>query len=73
MSGLAPGTLIQVRTTRRFAHYYVGEIIALPPDAARDLVARRLAEPLAMMVPAPPLVADPPAQPQRQPMGTVRK
>jgi hypothetical protein len=76
---LAPGTLVQMRTLRRFSHYMAGEIIAVPYEAARDLDAKRLAAPLAMMVPAPrPEAApegDPAAAPapRAQPAGTVRK
>lgn len=61
---MVPGTLVQMRTMRRFAHYTVGEIIAVPMDAAQDLAARRLAQPLAIMVPAsaesPPVTRQPP-------------
>ena len=49
---MEPGTLVQMRTMRRFAHYLAGEIIAVPMDAAQDLAAKRLAQPLAIMVPA---------------------
>jgi hypothetical protein len=52
MSDLAPGTLVQMRTLRRFSHYMAGEVIAVPMDAARDLDAKRLAQPLSIMVPA---------------------
>lgn len=47
-----PGVMVQMRTMRRFAHYTVGEIIAVPMDAAQDLATKRLAQPLAIMVPA---------------------
>jgi hypothetical protein len=75
MSDVIPGTLVQMRTTRRFAHYMAGEMIAVPFDAARDLHARRLAEPLSLFVPAGPAAAgeDPPTVPLRQPGGVVRK
>jgi hypothetical protein len=80
MSDVIPGTLVHMRTVRRFAHYMAGELIAVPFDAARDLHARRLAEPLQLFVPAGPAVAtatedgsEAPATPQRQPGGVVRK
>ena len=43
MSGVVPGTLVHMRTLRRFAHYMAGELIAVPFDAAKDLEAKRLA------------------------------
>ena len=46
MSGVVPGTLVQMRTLRRFHHYNAGEVIAVPLEAARDLDAKRLAQPL---------------------------
>jgi hypothetical protein len=58
-----------MRTLRRFAHYTAGELIAVPFDAARDLDAKRLAQPLQLFVPG----AEGDAQPVRQPTGVVRK
>lgn len=79
MSDIVPGTLVQMRTLRRFSHYFAGELIAVPLDAARDLDAKRLAAPLSLLVPTPATQAgtgdDPPASvPARgQPAGIVRK
>lgn len=78
MSGVVPGTLVEMRTLHRFAHYNAGELIAVPFDAARDLDARRLAQPLRLFVPTPAPTAtedgsEAPATPQRQPGGVVRK
>jgi hypothetical protein len=69
MSGVVPGTLVQMRTLRRFHHYNRGEIIAVPFEAARDLEAKRLAQPLHLLVPTPPAATEP----VRQPAGVVRK
>lgn len=68
---VVPGTLVHMRTLRRFAHYTAGELIAVPFDAARDLDARRLAQPLQLFVPGARAEGD--AQPVRQPTGVVRK
>jgi hypothetical protein len=73
MSDVVPGTLVHMRTLRRFAHYSAGELIAVPFDAARDLDARRLAQPLQLFVPVAPGAAEEPAAPVRQPTGIVRK
>ena len=71
MSGaVAPGTMVHMRTLRRFAHYNVGEMIAVPFDTARDMEARRLAQPLQLFVPG---VPGEQAAPIRQPSGLVRK
>jgi hypothetical protein len=72
MSGVVPGTLVHMRTLRRFAHYMAGELIAVPFDAARDLEAKRLAQPLQLFVPVPVGSTEDPA-PARQPTGIVRK
>ena len=76
MTGIVPGTKVQMRTLRRFHHYNAGEIIAVPLAAARDLEAKRLAQPLHLLVPTA-VVAAAEAEavvPQRQPGGgTVRK
>jgi hypothetical protein len=53
LSGIPPGTLVQMRTLRRFAHYNRGETIAVPIEVGRDLEAKRLAQPLHLMVPTP--------------------
>ena len=78
MSEHVPGTLVQMRTLRRFSHYFAGELIAVPMEAARDLDAKRLAAPLSLMVPTPATQAgagdDPPTPvPVRQPAGIVKK
>jgi hypothetical protein len=80
MSDLMPGTLVQMRTLRRFAHYMAGEMIAVPYEAARDLDARRLAQPIHFLVPparaveaAPEGAEGVPQMPMRQPGGVVRK
>jgi hypothetical protein len=80
MSDLMPGTLVQMRTLRRFSHYMAGELIAVPYDAARDLDARRLAQPLNFLVPparavetAPEGAEGVPQVPLRAPGMTVRK
>jgi hypothetical protein len=73
MSGVVPGTLVHMRTLRRFSHYMAGELIAVPFDAAKDLEAKRLAQPLQLFVPTPVGAAMPVAEPVRQPAGIVRK
>lgn len=70
MSGFVPGTLVQMRTLRRFSHYMAGEIIAVPFDAARDLDAKRLASPMQLFVP---VEKDDAPAPVRQPQGVVKK
>jgi hypothetical protein len=67
---LIPGSLVQMRTMRRFSHYNAGEIIAVPMAAAQDLARKHLAQPIQILV--PPQVT-PPDTPVRQPLGTVRK
>lgn len=52
MSDLAPGTLIRMRTTKRFGHYNVDELIAVTPEQGRELYAKRLAQPVDMLVPS---------------------
>jgi hypothetical protein len=69
---IAPGSLVSMRTLRRFSHYNVGETIAVSYDAARDLHAKRLAEPLEWLVPPPRATPDD-AAPVRQPAGIVKK
>lgn len=74
MSGFVPGTLVEMRTLRRFSHYNAGELIAVPVDAARDLEVKRLALPLQLFVPRAAEPDDAPAAPARaQPAATVRK
>jgi hypothetical protein len=72
MSGeIVPGTMVQMRTLRRFHHYNAGEIIAVPMEAAQDLARKRLAQPLQLLVPTP--VAAATADAVRQPGSQVRK
>lgn len=72
MTDIVPGTLVQMRTMRRFSHYNAGEIIAVPMEAAQDLARKHLAQPIQILV--PPQVADVAAPATaRQPLGTVRK
>jgi hypothetical protein len=73
---MVPGTLVQMRIARRFAHYTIGDVIAVPMDQAQDLAMRRLAQPLAIMVPTKADEASAeskPADPIRQPAQVVRK
>jgi hypothetical protein len=72
MTDLIPGSLVQMRTLRRFSHYNAGEVIAVPMEAAQDLARKRLAQPIQILVP-PQVAAAEPAPPTRQPIGTVRK
>jgi len=51
MSDMAPGTLVKMQIMRRFAHYTIGDQIAVTMDQAQDLASKRLATPLAIMVP----------------------
>lgn len=73
MTDIVPGTLVQMRTMRRFSHYNAGEMIAVPMEAAQELARKHLAQPVQILV--PPQVADvaTPATAARQPLGTVRK
>jgi hypothetical protein len=77
MSGVVAGTMVSMRTLRRFSNYMAGELIAVPFDAAQELDRKRLAQPLQLLVPTPVVAAgtdDPPqSAPLRQPSGVVRK
>jgi hypothetical protein len=75
MSDMVPGTLVQMRIGRRFAHYTIGDVIAVPMDQAQDLAARRLAQPTALLVPTPLPESTAPvdATPTRSPPQIVRK
>lgn len=73
MNEVAPGTLVHMRIMRRFSHYTVGELIAVPFDVGRELDAKRLAQPLQLFVPKPAAGAEEAAAPVRQPAGIVRK
>ena len=52
MSDIVPGTMVRMRVIRRYHHYNVGEVIAVPLHEGRDLEAKRLAQPLDILVPA---------------------
>jgi hypothetical protein len=73
MSDMVPGTLVKMQVLRRYAHYTVGEVIAVPMDAAQDLAAKRLATPLAIMVPVEAPAESKPADTVRRPAEMVRK
>jgi hypothetical protein len=68
---LIPGSLVQMRTMRRFSHYNAGEIIAVPMPAAQELARKHLAQPIQMLVPTQ--VAAGVDTTARQPLGTVKK
>ena len=71
---MVPGTLVDMRIMKRFAHYTVGDRIAVPMDQAQDLAARRLAQPMQLLVPT--VEASPESKPDapiRQPAQVVRK
>jgi hypothetical protein len=67
---VVPGTLVHMRVARRYSHYTVGEMIAVPYEVARDLDAKRLAVPLQLFVPGGGAEE---VAPLRQPTGVVRK
>lgn len=78
MSDVVPGTHVRMRTLRRFSHYNAGELIAVEFYAARELAAKKLAQPIDLLVPTPVAAAgtdgtSPPSTPLRQPTGVVRK
>jgi hypothetical protein len=78
MSEVVPGTHVRMRVIRRFSHYNVDELIAVDFWAARELAAKRLAQPLDLLVPSPVVAAgtddaSPSSGPLRQPSGVVRK
>lgn len=76
MIDVVPGTHVRMRITRRFSHYNVGDLIAVDFWAARDLDAKRLAQPLDLLVPAAAATTGGPPPdpvPQRQPGSVVRK
>jgi hypothetical protein len=78
MSDVVAGTHVRMRVIRRFSHYNVDELIAVEFWAARELAAKRLAQPLDLLVPSPVVAAgsdgsSPTSGPLRQPSGVVRK
>jgi hypothetical protein len=44
--------MVRMRVIRRYPHYPVGEVIAVPLHEGRDLEVKRLAQPLDILVPA---------------------
>lgn len=75
MSDVVPGTHVRMRVTRRYGSYNVGDLIAVEFWAARELDAKRLAQPIDLLVPRQAAAeSEPPAAvPQRQPATVVRK
>ena len=78
MSEVIAGTNVRMRVIKRFSHYNAGDLIAVEFYAARELAAKRLAQPLELLVPSPVVAAgadaaSPPSGPLRQPSGVVRK
>jgi hypothetical protein len=71
MANLPPGTMVHLRTVRRFQNYMAGEMVAFPIEIARELEAKRLAVPVQLFVPRSDDAAA--AVPVRQPGGVVRK
>lgn len=69
MSDVIPGTQARLRVIKRFSHYNAGDVIAVEFYAARELVAKRLAQPLDLLVPLP--SETPTGQPSAQ--GIVKK
>lgn len=79
MSDYVEGTQVRMRVLKRFSHYNAGELIAVEFFAARELAAKRLAQPLDLLVPRPTTTQPPagpgasPEAPGRQPAQVVRK
>jgi hypothetical protein len=79
MSEVVTGTQVRMRIVKRFSHYNAGDLIAVEFYAARELAAKRLAQPLDLLVPMPVAAAEPDGSlppssgPLRQPGGVVRK
>lgn len=78
MSEVVEGTNVRMRVVKRFSHYNAGDLIAVEFYAARELAAKRLAQPLDLLVPTPVAAAgsgdlSPASAPLRQPTGVVRK
>ena len=78
MSDVVEGTQVRMRVSKRFSHYNVGDLIAVEFFAARELAAKRLAQPLDLLVPTPVVAAGsdggpPSSGPLRQPGAVVRK
>jgi hypothetical protein len=78
MSDVVAGTHVRMRVVKRYSHYNVGDLIAVEFFAARELAAKRLAQPLELLVPRTVAATEeggnpPPSSPLRQPTGIVRK
>lgn len=78
MIDVVPGTHVRMRILRRYSHYNVGDLIAVEFWAARELAAKKLAQPIDLLVPTPVAAVEtdgtsPPSTPLRQPTGVVRK
>lgn len=78
MTEIPVGTMARMRITRRFSHYNVGDLIVVPMGQGLELEAKRLAQPLDLLVPSmrtPTLegAEAPTAVPARQPAQMVRK
>jgi hypothetical protein len=78
MSDVIEGTQVRMRVIKRFSHYNAGDLIAVEFYGARELAAKRLAQPLDLLVPTPvaavgPDGLPPPSGSLRQPSGLVRK
>jgi hypothetical protein len=79
MSDVVAGTHVRMRVVKRFSHYNAGDLIAVEFYAARELAAKRLAQPLDLLVPTPVAAAEtdatlpPSSGPLRQPGSVVRK
>lgn len=75
MSGVevVPGTQVQMRVLKQYSHYNVGDLIAVEFYAGRELAAKRLAQPLQLLVPKQADAAAEEPIPQRQPGNIVRK
>jgi hypothetical protein len=75
MSDVVPGTQVRMRVVKRYSHYNVGDLIAVEFYAARELAAKRLCQPLDLLVPTPPPqpVDGATAAPGRGPASVVRK
>lgn len=75
-SDIVPGTQVRMRVVRRYSHYNVGDVIAVPLLQGHELHAKRLAQPLDVLVPviaAGSGVPPPDPTPQRSPGQMVRK
>lgn len=78
MVEIPAGTHVRMRVTRRYASYNVGDVIAVPFFQGKELEAKRLAQPIDLLVPTartpPPAGQDSAtAAPARQAAQVVRK